>query len=394
MGNQLNTSKAIWATIKWVAFLVVLVFVAWHGWTLWNKFETGPTHLNWGWLTLATAVSIVAWFPSVWFWRRIMVQLGAPAPWPQVTRAYYCGGLGKYLPGKAAVIVIRAALLKPVGVPATTAGLAVTHESLTFMWIGGLWVILLYPALAPHLPAWIATHGDQPLLRFGVLAGDVLACSCGLVMLVRSHRILRGVFGAKRATAAQDNPGSRSNAEIGLIAADDHSPQQIRNDIHASGSDRSVGPPAAGEAGPVHLSFGEALRMTLTGGAVFLADWWIHGLTLGLTIFGVIGDRAEWSDWPFWTGAAAVALVGGFLVLLAPGGLGVREGLLLELLERQLGPREAVLVTVLWRGVALAGEIAAAGALYYGIKGTPVVEKNTRVETAEEPRGFPTLSAK
>jgi uncharacterized membrane protein YbhN (UPF0104 family) len=90
----------------------------------------------------------------------------------------------------------------------------------------------------------------------------------------------------------------------------------------------------------------------------------------------VIGDRAAWSDWPFWTGAAAVALVGGFLVLLAPGGLGVREGLLLELLERQLGPREAVLVTVLWRGVLLVGEIVAAGALYYGVKGVTGIEES------------------
>jgi hypothetical protein len=222
----------------------------------------------------------------------------------------------------------------------------------------------------------------------------VIACSAGLVMLVRSHRMLRGVFGGKRAAADQDDAGSLSIAETGLIGADDSSPRQIRNDINAAGSEKSVAPPTAGEVGPVHLSFGEALRMTLTGGVAFLADWWIHGLTLGLTIFGVIGDRAQWSDWPFWTGAAAVALVGGFLVILAPGGLGVREGLLLELLERQLGPREAVLVTVLWRGVALAGEIVAAAALYYGIKGNPVVEENMRIDKAEESRGFPTLSAK
>jgi uncharacterized membrane protein YbhN (UPF0104 family) len=89
-----------------------------------------------------------------------------------------------------------------------------------------------------------------------------------------------------------------------------------------------------------------------------------------------------------------VALVGGFLVILAPGGLGVREGLLLELLERQLGPREAVLVTVLWRGVALAGEIVAAGALYYGIKGSPMAEENIKTAEVEESQGLPTLSAK
>src|SRR4029453_18254377 len=80
----------------------------------------------------------------------------------------------------------------------------------------------------------------------------------------------------------------------------------------------------------------------------------------------------NWSDWPFWTGTSAVALVGGFVAVFTPGGLGVREGLLMELLERQLGPREAVIVGVLRRGVALAGEILIAGALYYGVTGARV----------------------
>jgi uncharacterized membrane protein YbhN (UPF0104 family) len=77
----------------------------------------------------------------------------------------------------------------------------------------------------------------------------------------------------------------------------------------------------------------------------------------------------NWGDWPFWTATAAVALVGGFLAVFTPGGLGVREGLMMELLTRQIGPHEAVLVAVLMRGVALASEILAAGALYYGVAG-------------------------
>jgi hypothetical protein len=231
------------------------------------------------------------------------------------------------------VIVMRAALLKLVGVPSTTAALAVTHETLTFMWSGGTTALLLYPSLVTHLPDWLDLPDDQPLLPLGLLAGWGIAGAVALTMLLVSHRMVHGYFG---------KPGAAADAG-------------------------SVGHEIV--VGPVQLNIGQALRVTLIGGAVFLGAWWIHGLTLGLTIYAVIGERIAWSDWPFWTGAAAVALVGGFVVLFAPGGLGVREGLLLELLERQLGPHEAVLVTVLWRGVALVGEIAAAGALYYGVNG-------------------------
>ncbi len=107
----------------------------------------------------------------------------------------------------------------------------------------------------------------------------------------------------------------------------------------------------------------------------FVASWWVQGLTLGLTMHAVSAEQWNWADWPFWTGTASVAMVGGFVVLFAPGGLGVREGLLMELLERQLGPREAVLVALLLRGVSLAGEILAAVALYYGVAGRPGREK-------------------
>jgi uncharacterized membrane protein YbhN (UPF0104 family) len=49
-------------------------------------------------------------------------------------------------------------------------------------------------------------------------------------------------------------------------------------------------------------------------------------------------------------------MVGGFVALFAPGGLGVREALTLALLSN-LEPGVAVLVTVVWRGASLVGEL-------------------------------------
>src|SRR5579859_7399576 len=105
----LDAVKRLWPALKWGMFAAVLVFVAWHGWQLWSGFDEHRADLNWGWLFLAVVLSQVVWVPSLWYWRELMSALGAPAPWRQVTRAYFCGTLGKYVPGKGVAIVIRSA---------------------------------------------------------------------------------------------------------------------------------------------------------------------------------------------------------------------------------------------------------------------------------------------
>jgi uncharacterized membrane protein YbhN (UPF0104 family) len=302
-------------------FLVVLIFVVRHGNKLWHEVGQHPTRLNWGWLGLAVVTSVVAWLPSAYYWRRLISNLGMSPPWPQLLRAYFCGHLGKYVPGKAVAIVIRAALIRDAGVPAPAAAFTVTVESATYMWAGALLSIVLFPSLAPHLPERIAAEFTDPLRRALLIAVVLGGGIAGLVMLTRGFHRLSELF---HGTQPGVSPAIES---LSLVWA------------------------------------------SLTGVALFLAAWWLQGLTLGLTIQAVSAEPVSWTEWPFWTGAAAVALVGGFVAVFTPGGLGVREGLLMELLSRQLGPHEAVLVAILLRGVALAGEILAAGALYYGVAG-------------------------
>jgi uncharacterized membrane protein YbhN (UPF0104 family) len=323
-GPSTTFLKRLWPVLKWGMFLAVLIFVTRHGYRLWREVDQHSTRLNWGWLGLAVATSIVAWLPSAWYWRTLISKMGMPPPWPQVLRAYFCGHLGKYVPGKAVAIVIRAALIRDAGVPPPAAAFTVTVESATYMWAGTLLAIVLFPSLAPHLPDAIAAEFAEPLRRALLIAIVLCGGIAGLVLLARGYHRLTELF-------------------------------------------RSTGP---GSAPVTSLSL---LWTSLTGVLLFLAAWWLQGLTLGLTIRAVSAEPVNWADWPFWTGTAAVALVGGFVAVFTPGGLGVREGLLMELLSRQLGPHEAVLVAILLRGVALAGEILAAGALYYGVAGVEKV---------------------
>lgn len=121
-----------------------------------------------------------------------------------------------------------------------------------------------------------------------------------------------------------------------------------------------------GSGAPVRIE----ARLLGQGLLAFAGGWALHGLSLGCTLRGVTGTEFELATWPVWTGATALATTGGFVVLFAPGGLGVREGLLFETLSFQpgIGPAAAVAAALVLRVIWFATEILLAGALYWCIR--------------------------
>src|SRR5262249_42184911 len=158
-------------------------------------------------LGLAVATSVVAWLPSAWYWRKLISNLGMSPPWPQVLRAYFCGHLGKYVPGKAVAIVIRAALIRDAGVPAPVAAFTVTDESGPFTWAGTLLAVVLFPGLAPHLPEWIAANFADPRWRGLLIAVVLCGGIAGLVLLTRGFHRLTDLF---RSTQIAVTPPAKS----------------------------------------------------------------------------------------------------------------------------------------------------------------------------------------
>jgi hypothetical protein len=283
---------------------------------LWREFDSRTLQLRWGWLASAVVASILVWLPSVWFWRRLLSVLGWNPPWLPLVRAHYCAHPGKYSPGKAMVIFLRATLLRPCGVPAATTGYTVVLETLTFMAAGVVTTVLLLPTIVAGLPQLrsFAEVAGHPIWRAGSFVVAIIGSLAGLAVLSRLS-----VYFAKKMKGAVPAMGSLD--------------QPIPVPIFARGL------------------------------VLFLGAWWLQGATLGLTLQAISPAAIDWRQWPQWTGAAAVSMVGGFLAVFAPGGLGVREGLLMELLRQQVGPHEAVAAAFLWRIVTLVGELLIAGAL-------------------------------
>lgn len=111
-------------------------------------------------------------------------------------------------------------------------------------------------------------------------------------------------------------------------------------------------------------------RLVVLNVLLHMAGWILAGVSLGL-LFKALGSPV---DWPTVIPAASISWALGFLVLVAPAGLGVRE-IVLVLLLKGTAPQEsiiaaAVLSRLTFIGVDMAG---AAASLLISTKGDRVV---------------------
>jgi uncharacterized membrane protein YbhN (UPF0104 family) len=302
--------------IKWCLLMLVLGAVLLQARKLGTQINWSQISIKPGWLILSILLYIAGWLPAVWFWRELIREVGCKISWFEAAKAYYCGHLGKYVPGKAGVIFIRAGMLKPHGVPFGPGALSAGYETLASMAAGAAVGFALLPAAVD--PEWLGRFVTWipdgtaviRILPWLVLAGSLL----GLPILSRVFdRILKKMVPAEK-------------------------------------------------TGGVAISW--ARQPSWTAFLLLVLGWWIHGLSMGCTIQSITPDAVAWSDLPRWTAATSLCIVLGFLALFSPGGLGVREIILIEILEPSLGPL-ALVATILSRLTWLIGECAAAGVLYY-----------------------------
>jgi glycosyltransferase 2 family protein len=315
--------NGIWSFVKWSVLLVVLVFVVRRAVQLWLSAPTTPIRIRAGWLVLAGVAYLIGWLPSVWFWRALIQAAHQPVGWRDAIRAYYVGHLGKYVPGKALVLVIRGSMLKEAGVNPVFAGTAAAYETLVFMATGFSLGIAAAPSVFgeefwSRLPTQLVWLRDKPAL----FAAIILA-----------------------ATFATTPISSWLFTQMGRKT-------MSWDESHAS-------PPPS-------------ISSSLIAKGVFMTSvgWAFHSFSLGCVIQAIADQPFDMTYFPVWLVATTVSTVGGFVVLVAPGGIGVREGLLIELLKNQehLGPSLAIVVAGLLRAVWFATELGAAAVLYFAKK--------------------------
>src|SRR5262249_41926235 len=100
-----------------------------------------------GWLLLCGALYLLGLGFSALYWYRLMRSLGQRLSFPTALRAYYIGHMGKYVPGKAWALFLRADLVRGPNVGAGLAGMTAFYEVLATMTSGALLAAVLFGVL-------------------------------------------------------------------------------------------------------------------------------------------------------------------------------------------------------------------------------------------------------
>ncbi len=306
---------------KWLMLAAKLAVVALVAWFMrgtlvdaWRELEKGQWReelgkekweFDFAWLALAGGLYLVGLLPAGLFWYRVLRVLGQEAELGETLRAYYIGHLGKYVPGKVMVVVIRAGMIRSHRVHGGVAAASVFVETLTMMAVGaciaaGIIAAMLY---------------EETLLLWTSLG---LMCIAGLPTIPPVFRRL-----ARLAGVGKSDPVTAAN--LGK------------------------------------LGFGTLLLGWLLMAVVWLAT----GCSLWATFRGLGVELPLWQHLAGYTAAVSLAMVAGFLSLI-PGGLGVRDLILLKLLVTLFGVSAAVatVTAALLRLVWLVSELAISGILY------------------------------
>lgn len=129
----------------------------------WLELSRSPESLRWedirwGWMVPGLLWSMLALVPLGIAWLQILRDFGTEVGWRSGAYAYCLGQLGKYVPGKAMVILLRVGQLHRLGHPVRPAILSVFMETLTNFATGAvLGAMLIYSMSPPTWLFWLAT---------------------------------------------------------------------------------------------------------------------------------------------------------------------------------------------------------------------------------------------
>lgn len=250
-------------------------------------------------LALAAVVYIGAMLMSWIFWYQVLISLKQKPRLLKSLGAFLISQLGKYVPGKAMVIVIRTDRVRDDKVSIAPAAASVFVETFAWIFVGS--------AIASGL--LIVKFQD---FRWLQILAVLLMIGAGVVTWPPIFNWL--------ATKIRPINSKRHNYAVDL-------------------------------------------RTMLTGWVALAFGWLLNGTCLWLVVSALPGANPTTADILVTLAAVTLATVGGFVSLI-PGGLGVRELVMIPLLGSQFGTVIAVMAAILVRLVWLSAELVSSAILY------------------------------
>jgi uncharacterized membrane protein YbhN (UPF0104 family) len=266
-----------------------------------NRPSLSVRSIAYGWLILGGVLYLLGLGFSLLFWYRLLLSLGQRPEIPAAIRAYYAGHMGKYLPGKAWALMLRATLIRSSAVRLGVAVSTSFYEVLTTMAGGTLLALILALTVLPRSEQSMPAGTLRSLLSGQPMKADyinqtVLVTLASILLAVVGFPLLPPVF-------------NRLVKHLSLP-------------FHA-------GPSLTERFGWRNLT--EGLLWTAFGWLILGASLWAVARAASPQ---VISFRADlW--WRF-SVYLAIAYVAGFVIFLVPSGLGIREFFLSVFLAQEL----------------------------------------------------------
>ena len=297
-GRRLRSSRGVRIAVQ-VGALLVLAFLALRLRALWREQPADFSDFDLPLLAVAALLSLIAVISYGAVWPVILRRIGAPVPKDSV-RMFLQSQLGKYVPGSVWHYAGRVGLAKArgVGVRLTLVSLGVEVAASTLA--AGLVGLFVLP-LALALPLATALWALVVVLGLGARRGARLLDPVVDAVLWVAERVVR----VPRAEMAP------------------------------------------------------AIRAVPVTAAFYLPVWALYGGAFWLTGRALFPIPA--GDVVYFTAAFALGWIAGMVVVFAPGGIGVREAVLVALLAPRVGHTEAIVVAAASRILLTGADLVGGG---------------------------------
>ncbi len=305
--NLLTRSMPV---LKWGIVLIVLVFLVLtirkaYLDVLEHREHLDLSAMDWRWLLSGVFVYAVGMMPAAAAWLQTLRAFGQSVPFWVGLHAYFIGHLGKYVPGKAMVIVLRVGRLAPLGIEIKPTIVSIFVETLTSVAVGAI-VGCIFIFFAPEFPPrWL-------------ILGAAICIPCSLLLLLpHTFRALLAVL---------------AKSKIGRM--------------------------------PRSVSEAFTWRMMLRTCTWMALGWMLHGTAGWLVLSGIQSTPGLWTfqAWAACVAAVSLGSVVGFASML-PGGAVVRELVITWLLSSIVPQPIALFAAIAFRIANLGAEFFVVGVI-------------------------------
>jgi glycosyltransferase 2 family protein len=318
------------------------------GWGLYRVMAPELGRLSWSELTRwrPAAAPLVASFgllvavylAHALLWRRILADLGIARPTVGTTvRVYFLASLGRYLPGKLWQLAGLAVLAGRAGMPPGASAAAAVLGQFAFLSTGLLFLGLTLPEWGRVLDV------DAPV---------ALPLALGAALLVAGSAVLWLLVATPLGHAVRERMAERAGGRAG---------------------DR------------IRAAFRLADRVRPRDAALWAAGYAASWIALGgaFVLFAYSFHPAAGEVLRYTAGTVAAAYLAGYLFVIVPAGIGVREGAMLLLLQQIMPAGAALVVSALSRVWFTLAELVPLAALPFINAPAGVPDGGGRVEEGD-----------